>query len=208
MTASPCRIGLVLFDFGGVLALEGFREGLKEIAYENGLDPEEFARKGRELVHSTGYVTGKAGENTYWNVLRRETGITGSDQELRSRVLSRFVPRPEMIEIASRLRKHGLPAAVLSDQTNWLDELDQKYHFSHLFKEIFNSFHMGISKKDPEIFTSVCEKMGMGPSDTLFVDDTPDNTDRARSQGLHALVFRNVPQFKDDFSDYCPGLQT
>ncbi len=33
-------IKAVLFDFGGVLAEEGFREGLKSIGRKNGLDPE------------------------------------------------------------------------------------------------------------------------------------------------------------------------
>jgi putative hydrolase of the HAD superfamily len=35
-------IKAVLFDFGGVLAEEGFREGLKAIGVKNGLDPDDF----------------------------------------------------------------------------------------------------------------------------------------------------------------------
>ena len=35
-------IKTVIFDFGGVLAEEGFREGLLAIARENGLDPDAF----------------------------------------------------------------------------------------------------------------------------------------------------------------------
>jgi hypothetical protein len=37
-------IQAVLFDYGGVLAEEGFREGLKNIARWHGLDPEAFHR--------------------------------------------------------------------------------------------------------------------------------------------------------------------
>jgi putative hydrolase of the HAD superfamily len=35
-------INAVVFDFGGVLAEEGFMEGLKAIARKNGLNPDEF----------------------------------------------------------------------------------------------------------------------------------------------------------------------
>lgn len=34
-------IKAIIFDFGGVLAKEGFREGLKSIAEKNGLDPSQ-----------------------------------------------------------------------------------------------------------------------------------------------------------------------
>jgi hypothetical protein len=37
-------IKAVVFDFGGVVAEEGFREGLKAIGRKNGLDPRVFSR--------------------------------------------------------------------------------------------------------------------------------------------------------------------
>jgi hypothetical protein len=38
------RITNVLLDFGGVIADEGYRNGVREIARINGLDPDHFAR--------------------------------------------------------------------------------------------------------------------------------------------------------------------
>lgn len=37
------KIDVVLFDFGGVIAEEGWKEGLKVIAQANGLDESRFA---------------------------------------------------------------------------------------------------------------------------------------------------------------------
>ena len=52
----------VIFDFGGVLAEEGFREGLKVVAIKNGLDPEEFFKIAEEMIYKTGYLTGMTDE--------------------------------------------------------------------------------------------------------------------------------------------------
>jgi putative hydrolase of the HAD superfamily len=63
-------IRTVLFDFGGVLAEEGFREGLKAIGREKGLDPEDFYKISADLVYQTGYITGRTDERSYWNAVR------------------------------------------------------------------------------------------------------------------------------------------
>jgi hypothetical protein len=55
-------IKAIVFDFGGVLAEEGFREGLKAIGQKNGLNPDDFYAMASELVYQTGYVTGVSDE--------------------------------------------------------------------------------------------------------------------------------------------------
>ncbi|HQJ07480.1 MAG TPA: hypothetical protein PLF54_00655, partial [Deltaproteobacteria bacterium] len=65
-----CRIKAVLFDFGGVIAEEGFRNGLYRIARANGLDEAAFAEKTRKIIHDTGYLTGKISEESFWQALR------------------------------------------------------------------------------------------------------------------------------------------
>ena len=81
---------MILFDFGGVLAEEGFKNGLVAIALRNGLNPEEFWQQAYALTFNGGYVTGRMDENTFWKTLREQTGIKGSDADLRAEILSRF----------------------------------------------------------------------------------------------------------------------
>ncbi|MBM3303121.1 MAG: hypothetical protein FJY85_24645, partial [Deltaproteobacteria bacterium] len=63
-------IKAVLVDYGGVLAEEGFREGLKAIARANGLPEESFFDSATQAVYDSGYVTGHAAESAYWSLLR------------------------------------------------------------------------------------------------------------------------------------------
>lgn len=189
-------IKAVLFDFGGVVAEEGFKEGMKAIGKGKGLDPDDFYKTSSELVYQTGYITGKADERTYWKALREKTGIKGEDQEFREEILKRFQLRPEMIEVVETIKSSGLTTAILSDQTNWLDELDQRTPFHHHFDYVFNSFHLNKTKKDPSVFKDVCALLGVRPEEALFVDDNLENVKRAMNQGLRTIHFKGVCKFR------------
>jgi len=56
-----CTVSVILFDYGGVLAEEGFREGLKAIGRRSALI-RTLSFPWAEMVHETGYVLGKGDE--------------------------------------------------------------------------------------------------------------------------------------------------
>lgn len=195
-------IKAVIFDFGGVLAEEGFKQGLKAIAEEKGLDPEDFYEIAGELVYQMGYVMGSSGEDSYWNAVREKTGVRGDDKEFREEILKRFKSRPDMMEVVEKIRSSGLIVAILSDQTNWLDELDQRTPFHHHFDYVFNSFHLKKTKRDPSIFRDICAVLGVQPEEGLFVDDNLKNIERAASQGLRTIHFKDVSMFKKEIERF------
>ena len=205
-TIKIVRIGLVLFDFGGVIAEEGFREGLQSIAQHNGLDSGTFVKEAYELTFNGGFVIGEIDEHTFWETLRGRTGIKGSDQELRKEILPRFVMRPWILELVQRLKKASVSTAILSDQTKWLDELDSQYDFFRLFDKVFNSYHLGKCKKDPSLFEAVLEKMNFRPEQSLFVDDSLDNIERAPNRGLHTIHYQDKDSFLERIHSFCPFL--
>jgi putative hydrolase of the HAD superfamily len=113
----------VLFDYGGVLAAEGFRTGLKAIARRFGLDPQQLYAEGTEAVYASGYVLGKGSERDFWGLLCRRTGLPEYREGFTEEILRHFVLRPHMLRAVRSLRQKGLIAAILSDQTDWLDRL-------------------------------------------------------------------------------------
>ncbi len=188
-------IKAVLFDFGGVIADEGFYEGLLAIGKKNGLDPQAFFVTVETLIHDSGYLVGTASEETFWNAVRRQTGISGDDDSLREEILNRFVIRPAVLSHADVWRSRGAIVAMLSDQTNWLDEINARTSlFSH-FDRVFNSYHIHKSKREASVFADVCRALGVHRGETLFIDDNIDHISRARGQGLQTIHFTT----KDDF---------
>lgn len=57
--------------------------------------------------------------------------------------------------------------------------------FKDVFEVFYLSYEMGMSKPDAEIFEFVLEQNDLAPSETLFVDDTKENTDAAAELGIH-----------------------
>ena len=191
--ASPTTT--ILFDYGGVLAEEGFTLGLEVMARENRLDPADFFRTAAEAIYACGYVTGKATEQAYWELLRGQTGIRGEDRALTETILSRFILRPRMIDAVRALRKQGLNPVILSDQTDWLDRLNQRQPFFQEFSRVFNSFHLGKTKREPSLFTDVLATLKVEPGQALFVDDNPGHIARAAALGLKTHLFRSEELF-------------
>ncbi len=199
-------ITAVFFDFGGVIADEGFRDGLQEIGARNGLDPQNFFRAVDRIIADSGYLTGSAGEAVFWEAVRRETGIAEPDRELRETVLRRFVLRPHMLDLVDRVRQSGASAAMLSDQTNWLEEIDDMTGLFRHFDAVFNSYHTGKSKRDPSVFDDVCKALGVSPASALFIDDNPAHISRASSRGLRTILFTTVEDVTRSFRDIWPRL--
>jgi len=185
----------VLFDFGGVLADEGFRNGLAAIGRINGLPEENIILKGHELVIETGYLTGRAGEGRWWDALRGQACIRGTDEALRSEIIDRFTLRPWMLERVQRLKATGFTVGILSDQTNWLDEIDARFGLYGRFDFVFNSFHMGKSKSDSGHFDDVLKLLNREGQEVLFIDDNAGHVGRAVERGWNAILYKN----RDDF---------
>jgi len=190
------KIKAILFDFGGVIAEEGFREGLMEIGRAYGFDPDEFYLTVETLIIESGYLIGHADECAFWDVVRLKTGIVASDAVLRNVIIKRFKIRSEMIRYANRLRSKGLIVAMLSDQTNWLDEIDRRSNLFQHFDRIFNSFHTHKSKFDATVFRDVCAEFNIRPIETLFIDDNIAHIQRAKGEGLKVIHFTGVRKFE------------
>jgi epoxide hydrolase-like predicted phosphatase len=62
-----------------------------------------------------------------------------------------------------------------------------------LFEEVVDSSHVGMRKPEPGIYTLMCERMGVAPGETVFVDDNRQNVAAARTVGMHAVHFGDDP---------------
>lgn len=197
---SEDTIKAVLVDYGGVLAEEGFREGLMAIARSNGLVPSAFFELAADAVYESGYVTGNAEESAYWSLVRERSGIGGSGAALRGEILRRFILRPWMVEIVRMLRSRGRIVSILSDQTDWLDELNDRDDFFKEFDSVFNSYHVGKGKRDPSLFTDVARTLDLPCAQILFIDDNEANVERARSRGLVTTLFKDREKLLKDLT--------
>jgi putative hydrolase of the HAD superfamily len=198
------KIDIVLFDFGGVIAEEGFKQGLAAVARANGVDEGAFVQAAFDTIYSTGYVLGKAPESEFWDALRRETGVRGDDASLRNEIFSRFILRDWMIDLVNKLKANDIKVGILSDQTDLLEELDKKYDFFRLFNYVFSSYHLGKGKRDSSLFDDVAQAVNARPDRILFIDDDPGHVDRARQKGWKAMLYIERVGFQKELEEILP----
>jgi HAD superfamily hydrolase (TIGR01509 family) len=185
------EIKAVYLDLGGVYYTEGFREGLFAIARGHGVDEEQFYRTATEIVFSTGYVLGTAPEVDFWGQLAEVTGINQDLYTERETILAAFKPMDGMQELTARVRGQ-ITVGLLTDQSNWLYELDERDDFLQAFDTIVSSYEEGFSKRGMELFRVACERLILLPEELAFFDDNQGNIDRAKEFGLRAFLFEDA----------------
>jgi putative hydrolase of the HAD superfamily len=204
MKHGDMKIAVVLFDFGGVIAEEVFKQGLAAIAQANGLDENTFIQVAHETIYSTGYVIVRVSESIYCNALRQKTGIKGDDASLRHEIFSRFIVRDWTIDLVKTLKANGVKVGILSDQTDMLDMLDKKYDFFRSFDYVFNSYHMGKGKRDESLFDDIVHALKMEPDRILFIDNNSKYVDRAKQKGSKGIHYVDRERFQKDIEKTLP----
>jgi len=105
-----------------------------------------------------------------------------------------------MIKIVNKIKSSGFVVAILSDQTNWLDDLNQRTPFYQHFDHVFNSFYIK-KTKETLLFREICAKLELSPEEVLFVDDSLDNIKRATNEGLRTIHFKGVNEFEKEIQN-------
>ncbi|MEW7290438.1 HAD family hydrolase [Aquimarina sp. 2304DJ70-9] len=79
---------------------------------------------------------------------------------------------------------------------NWVKE---NITFYKQFKSCFDTFYLSheihLRKPTPDIFEFVLQEHKIQPSETIFIDDTKENTDAAATLGIH--TWNNNPKTED-----------
>jgi HAD superfamily hydrolase (TIGR01509 family) len=185
------EIRAVYFDLGGVYYTEGFREGLYTIAHKYGLGQKEFFDNAVQIIFSNGYLHGRTPEGNFWEDLAAACGVDTDLSTERETILASFKPNEGMASLTSRLREQ-IFVGMLTDQTNWLYELDERDDLLSAFDTVVNSYEEQFTKRDPEIFRIACERFGLLPHEIAFFDDNPGNIETGHKFGVRAYLFESA----------------
>jgi HAD superfamily hydrolase (TIGR01509 family) len=99
-------------------------------------------------------------------------------------------PIPETEAAVEALHARGVPQYLLSNMSHETVEgtLAMSPAFGRMAGAVISG-REGVMKPDPAIFTLTCERYGLTPGETLFVDDSARNVAAARAVGLQAHHF-------------------
>jgi putative hydrolase of the HAD superfamily len=96
---------------------------------------------------------------------------------------------PEVREVLASLRRRGLRLAVISNWDSRLPGLLDSLGLREYFDDVLVSALEGVEKPAPAIFERATGRLGVQPSESLHVGDSPlDDYRGAESAGLCALL--------------------
>ena len=105
------------------------------------------------------------------------------------------------LEFLEKLAQQNDFKLMLLSNTNdmHIDYVKENISFYDEFKNCFDSFYLSqeihLRKPDTDIFKFVLEENRLKPEECLFIDDTKDNTDTAKTMGFHIW---NIDETKED----------
>ena len=73
-------------------------------------------------------------------------------------------------------------------------EEERRYGFASMADVLVYSDEVGIEKPDRRIYEIACERLGVRPSEVVFLDDLEANVAAARRLGMRAVLFQGNAQ--------------
>jgi 2-haloacid dehalogenase len=109
----------------------------------------------------------------------------------------------ETASLLEALHARGVPLYAL---TNWSAELfpiaRRRFGFLERFRGIVVSGEEGLIKPDAAIFRRLCERYGITPATTLFIDDNPSNVAAAQALGFVAHRFTTPVSLRECLNEF------
>ncbi len=192
------KIKNLIFDLGGVImnldvpkTIQEFETlGIKNIVNDTGHHYTESIFYDFEI--------GKISEHEFLGKLKGLSCSQPSIDEIRVawNAMILDIPR-EKIDLIIDLKKN-YKIFLLSNtnsihQKKFLTECNDgnNFSFNDLFQKAYYSHEIGIRKPDIESFEFVLSDSNLNPSETLFLDDSLQNIESAKSIGIGGLLISN-----------------
>ena len=194
-------ITAVIFDYGRVLSNSEDPVAKERMIALSGLDEARLFKSYWHFRHE--YDLGRLNGNTYWANVARDAGTTFTPEQVENLIETDILMwtslNEEMLAWVVALQDAGFPTAILSNMGGeMLRYMRQEFGWLAHFQHHTWSCELGIGKPDTAIYTHTCEKLGVTPAHTLFLDDKPENIEAAASVGLQAVLFQSIGQLRNE----------
>ncbi|MCI1664173.1 HAD family phosphatase [Bifidobacterium crudilactis] len=100
---------------------------------------------------------------------------------------------PGMPELMRELEARGVQLWGLTNFTaEYVDAVRAKFPEFGLLRDVVISAEVSLAKPDTRIYELAAKRFGVDADTCIFVDDTPENVDGARTAGMQAIHFTDA----------------
>jgi putative hydrolase of the HAD superfamily len=188
-------IRAVVFDIGGVLEITPPTGWVDQWEARLHLNPGELDARLMDV-----WRAGTLGTISHGEVETRIGQILGMDQQQVAALMTDLWEEylgelnVELATYFASLRPRYRTALLSNSFAGARDKEQERYHFAELCDLLIYSHEEGIAKPERRIFELTCERLGVQPSEVIFLDDVKANVAAAREFGMQAILFRQTNQ--------------
>lgn len=189
----------LIFDFGGVLMRTVDYTPRHRWDGQLGLPPGSVER----VVHGSESwrlaQTGAISTEAYWSDVGQQLSLTAEQtRQLAVDFFSGDRLDQELVATIRELRAAGYRTALLSnDSAALLDKL-RAFQIADLFDPLVISAFIGVMKPDARAYQTVLDRLGISPSEAVFIDDLPRNVAGAQALGITGIHYTTLDQMRRD----------
>lgn len=191
-------IKLIVFDFGGVYFTDNVLELAQKLSKEIGVQIEEFVKVLKTILPD--YEKGRISEQEFWDKGLKMLNKSCNIQKLHDIAIEHFKPIKETAYLIEKLKKN-YKIGMLSNQTNWADELNFKYNFFHHFDPLIISKNVGFKKPEQRIYEILIEKAKCKPEEIVFIDDSESHGDVPKKLGINFIHYKSSEQLEEKLKE-------
>ena len=183
----------LVVDFGGVLTTNVF-ESFRAFSEAEGLDPNAVKSIFRERGEGLDLLRQlERGELEIPEFERRFAPLLGvSESEgMVERLFAGITADEAMVDAVRAAKVAGVRTGLISNSWGGTS-YDRVRDPAELFDVMVISGEVGLHKPEPEIYRLAAERLGVAPSDCVFVDDLRENCEGAEAVGMTAILHRGA----------------
>ena len=202
----------IIFDLGGVLLDVNIELTYKQLGEVMGLEVESKQIPSHIYKLILGYEKGEINTETFlWNLQKESRNLPPQPNHLIKAWNAMILKwKPERLDFLIDLKK-DFKVFLLSNsndlhlerirrnlkKNHHVDNFDTKY-----FDKTFYSHLMKLRKPEINIFEKVLLETGIEPQETLFIDDSEENVEKAKEVGLRAVCHNPEDDIVDSIKMY------
>lgn len=192
----------IIFDLSEVI-ISGFHKAEYILEKNTNIKAEEFLEQRKEVNDIfIDAMRGKYTEDEYIDALLKNVNWNVSKEIIKKSIRQNLDTKVEgTMRIVEKLKeKYNL--ILLSDHIKeWVDYILATNKELEIFEHKYFSYEYGKLKTDEGTFKYVIEREDILPSETIFIDDSKENIEVAKENGIYGIVFENAKQLEEKLQE-------
>ncbi len=189
----------VIFDLGGVLVRTLDPQPRQRLAARLGVSPGELSQLVFDSETARLATLGAITTEEHWQAVREALGLSPDEF---TTVPGEFWDGDRLdlalVDFLRALRQRYRTALLSNAWDDLRRVMEEHWRITDAFDEIVISAEVGLAKPDFSIFTLTLDRLGVLPSEAVFVDDFLENIQAASRVGLQTILFQSPEQALDD----------